>query len=110
MFDNNGDVKDGANCLTSLKNSPQIPRSIDDNSPSGSVVDYKQTNKFPRFAGKEEALVIKRNNDKAFLNDISKVVDMNVCINNQSEVSFIAKNDTIENKRYDGISLVKNVA
>ncbi len=59
LFDNNGDDKDAANCLTSLKNSmsPQILRS---DSPSGSVVDNKPTNKLPGFARKEEASVIRK--------------------------------------------------
>ncbi len=67
LFNNNGDDKNAANCLTSLKNSmsPKIPRNIYDNYPSGSVVDNNPTNKMPGFAGKEEASIIKMNSDNA---------------------------------------------
>ncbi len=61
----------------------------------------------PGFPGKEEAANLKKNSDNAYLNDSSKVVDLNVSINNQYKVSFIAKNDSIKNKLYDGNSLVK---
>ncbi len=88
--------------------SPQIPRGIDDNSPSRSDVNDKPTNKLPGYVVKEEASVFKRNNDNDYLNDSSKVVHMNICINNQIKVSFIIKNDTIENKLYDRNFLVKN--
>ncbi len=69
--------------------SPHIIRKIDDNYPSCSVIDNKPTNKMPGFVGKEGASIIKINSDNAFLNDSSKVVDLNVCIDNQNKVSFI---------------------
>ncbi len=74
---------------TNMKNSisPQTSRSIDDNYPSGSVIDHKTTNKIPGFAGKEKHSVIKMNNCNAFLKDHLKVVDLNVCIDNQNDVS-----------------------
>ncbi len=90
--------------------SPQTPRSIDDNYPCGSVVDHKPTNKMSGFPRKEEASVIKTNNDIVFMKDPSKVVDLNVCINNQNEVSSNTKNDTDNNKIYDCNSSVKNIA
>ncbi len=109
LFDDNGDDKDAANCLTSLENSmpPQIPRKIDDNYLSGSV-EINQQN--ARFAVKEEASIIKMNSGNTFLNDSSKFVDLNICINNQNKVSFIEKIDTIKNALYQGNASVKNTA
>ncbi len=73
LFNNNGDDKDAANCLISLKNSmlPQILRKIDDDYPSGSVIEGKPINKMPGFAEKEVASIIKMNIDNAVLNDSS---------------------------------------
>ncbi len=71
-------------------------------------MNHKPTNKMTGFAGKEESSIIQMKNDDSFSNDPSKVVDLNVCIKSQKEVSSNAKNYTAKNNLDDSYSLVKN--
>ncbi len=100
-FHDKDEVKDAANCLTSLKYSmsPQTPSNIDDNIvedktsskesnslddsknyPCRSVFDHKPTNKMTGPCGKEESSNIKMKNDDAFIKDCIKVVDLNTLL------------------------------
>ncbi len=61
------------------------------------------------FAGKEECLKNETKNDGAFLNDCSKVMDLNGSNESQNEASSNAKNDTSEKKHKVDHAIVSNI-